>query len=160
VRLRLMRRRFFNLAAAVSLVLCAATVGLWIRGVSRVDVIRKNGTYGQCILAVGRGEIVVFRVPHGPEGYDGWSYDTYDGNWLGNDVHSLWFSSEDRSMTVPMWFVAVSSALPALAWTVRRSTRRRSGSRCRHCGYDLRATPERCPECGTVADPAAAPTAV
>jgi len=27
-------------------------------------------------------------------------------------------------------------------------TQRRARHQCLHCGYDVRATPERCPECG------------
>lgn len=58
----------------------------------------------------------------------------------------------------PHWFVvALCGVLPAV-WLVRFRRRRewlRRG-RCRRCGYDLRATPDRCPECGLVpAAPAA-----
>ena len=55
---------------------------------------------------------------------------------------------------VPDWFVAaLLSVLPARA---RRRWQRRvhPPGHCRRCGYDLRATPGRCPECGAAAEPA------
>ena len=61
---------------------------------------------------------------------------------------------------VPYWaLMAFCGLLPAarLAGAVRRR-RRGSRGRCVRCAYDLRGTPDRCPECGgTVAAHRAAP---
>ncbi|MDQ3623823.1 MAG: hypothetical protein M3463_15255 [Verrucomicrobiota bacterium] len=57
---------------------------------------------------------------------------------------------------VPFWALPLATAvLPAL-WLKRRwrQHRRAKGGMCLACGYDLRHTPDRCPECG--ATPAAA----
>jgi hypothetical protein len=61
---------------------------------------------------------------------------------------SLW------NLAVPYWFIASAAAvLPALWALRRRRLRRRCASGlCRRCGYDLRGSAERCPECGAPAD--------
>jgi len=55
------------------------------------------------------------------------------------------------------WPFMLSAILPAL-WVVmfRRRHRFRAGL-CRVCGYDLRASPGRCPECGTLTESANPP---
>jgi hypothetical protein len=53
---------------------------------------------------------------------------------------------------VPFWALCVPPAIAA-GWGVGRLYLRRNRQglgRCRQCGYDLRATPDRCPECGHV----------
>jgi hypothetical protein len=76
--------------------------------------------------------------------------------------------SEMRIVAVPYWFLlALATPLPA-RWFLRglRSRRRRrlaAAGRCTACGYDLRGTPDRCPECGATPAPqarAAAPSPV
>ena len=54
-----------------------------------------------------------------------------------------------QHVEVYYWFMASATALAPL-W-VWRSRRRFAQGRCRTCGYDMRATPDRCPECGTSA---------
>jgi hypothetical protein len=52
----------------------------------------------------------------------------------------------------PRWFpLVVTAILPTLAiaaFAVRRRRFRRRPGYCVSCGYDLRASPDRCPECG------------
>lgn len=55
---------------------------------------------------------------------------------------------------VPHWFVALVFAVaPALwgrrAWLTRRAGKRLRARLCVACGYDIRESGERCPECGT-----------
>jgi hypothetical protein len=55
-------------------------------------------------------------------------------------------------VVVPYWLLAlVFAILPVRRlWTRarRRAALRRGLNQCVRCGYDLRATPDRCPECG------------
>ena len=60
------------------------------------------------------------------------------------------FMTNHRLIVIPYWSPALLfSILPTLwIWRSIKSGHRRKLGHCPECNYDLRATPERCPECG------------
>ena len=75
---------------------------------------------------------------------------TYLGfSWEGNTSQA--FLGPSYALRVPYWFfLLVASILPLLAFRHHRRQRRRlKKGLCLVCGYDLRSSPDRCPECGT-----------
>ena len=175
-----MKRRVFNFAAGVSLVLCLATGALWVRGCRHVDHVTwwrstsVPGQQGWLFAVAGHGGVGVGRyvysapavveklewnVNRTTEGYAGGGWTNRSLlNRLGFYAIPLPLKGTDRldAMAAPVWFILLLTAvLPGwrlLIW--QRDGARRKDHLCAACGYDLRATPDRCPECGTVPEQA------
>jgi hypothetical protein len=56
----------------------------------------------------------------------------------------------DRGILIPCWFLTLVSTIAPTFWYRQFRNRRLPAGFCKICGYDLRATPDRCPECGTL----------
>ncbi|HEX4793012.1 MAG TPA: hypothetical protein VH370_04425, partial [Humisphaera sp.] len=67
--------------------------------------------------------------------------------------HWRWTPVRQRLIIgVPFWFaVILFGVLPAIRVRQWRAARKQTNRLCSTCGYDLRASPNKCPECGTVA---------
>jgi hypothetical protein len=63
-----------------------------------------------------------------------------------------------RDVAISHWLPALLSSLLPARWLARRLLRRRRARAglCPRCGYDLRETRDRCPECGSIQAPKAA----
>lgn len=105
------------------------------------------------------------------QGWRGFSYDAGPVNNFrpaSNGRATPRYMGFSHQVTAPHWALLLAMLTPVALWLGSTLRRRRSRPemQCRKCGYDLRATPDRCPECGkavpkagTPAEASLAPTA-
>ena len=157
-------RHFFTLCSATSLLLCVAVCVMWVRSLWVTDSYIRGGIWEPDTwnLVNTRGEIGV-NFARGLS----WAENRASPNTRSDYVLFATGDIGPRSPTLPQegifirtrwvstrhWVLALTFATFAAPWVVgalrRRRTRSRiAANRCVACGYDLRASPGRCPECG------------
>jgi hypothetical protein len=151
------RRRLLNLLTALSLLLCLAVCVLWVRSYFIEDNIF-HGTWerGDNIITT-KGRIVVellstghpvlrwrhWTAPPGSSPRTATEAGVAPTWWLPGVE---WAADVNRFSLSLAWPAALALVLPCVRALSRRTS---TVNHCINCGYDLRATLDRCPECGT-----------
>jgi hypothetical protein len=141
---------------------------------SRLDLLsRTNGNTKVEVISSGGSVAVAHVVDHISQiRYDEWVYESFSTDhaadkvalegdrWLGFGGFKRTYLRTNQSVVsewsvlLPHWFLMIVAVLPGVLALRRRGIRerRRTDRLCTHCGYDLRASPGRCPECGETAE--------
>jgi len=175
-----MKRSLFNLATIISLILCIATMGFWIRSYWVEDMWWI--THNESSIGPGRGRTLVSGSTYGalaiawarPRPLDGrkpgffFSHTTYSDPGYPHINHMIARGWElcgflysggvttgafDGLVVVPAALPVIIFGLLPMFWLLhlrkkRQINSRRKNALCTRCGYDIRATPARCSECG------------
>lgn len=162
-------RILVNVGTLASFVVCAAAVVFWGRGCwfydryaahvherTQVAVYSLEGAFGVTVSTTEPGG----RLQSAEDGV--YSFRLRDDDWPGGwplgrfyRHSSSWGNGSDPGLNsddfeAPSWLCVGLSGAPAVVWWARRRRRVRRSREgcCVGCGYDLRATLGRCPECG------------
>ena len=162
-----MARRLFTLLSALSLLLSLAAVALWVRSYWLFDDLSYTTERGSVSLANPRGGLLLYSDAMNAQATRrriGFSHSRTRALDLARAFGSphrkwgpvrAWSPPPHRIVVVQWWLPATLLAVaPGVSLASRlRLRRRRLLGLCSFCGYDLRASPGRCPECGSHQQP-------
>jgi hypothetical protein len=151
-----MHRRLLRLVGTVWLATNLAVCVLWLLSYRTPEpttrVISADGT-----VEYGSRQGYVYLIVDGPlpQGAGGMIIPVQSRPFPGVEREVLLTPYSGAATRVRWWLVALCTFVPGAVllrpvithWRARRWERR---GRCSACGYDLRASPGRCPECGTI----------
>lgn len=163
--MRHLRRIMINATTVGSLLMLMAVAWLWFdtrlnaRG---IEGLTSTGRWWLVSCHDGKAELLIVDQVERPLGGRDILYRRVE--WLGIEfVHryaaDINDGTDNRGWRISLWYPALLfGILPGLrlgTWLIsairrRRSRRAKCEGECLICGYDLRGTPERCPECGTI----------
>ena len=149
-------------ACIVGLLLAAALLPFWYRSHQGPEFVKyASPNHWFISLTSGHGTVDLLYIadwPGEPELLTGRRdpsvmYATrYEKRFLGFATAAQ--TNGGRYVVIPYWFLVTCcigmAVISARSWHRRRNILLEG--RCKRCGYDLRATPARCPECGTAAE--------
>jgi hypothetical protein len=167
-----MKRRIPNILAAVSLVLALAVAGLWVRsywfsnGFLYKNVHQDGPDTWRLesrIRGLSEGVLFILRDWGSTSDFklvvkdaDRWTWDNHKrlsgvGIRPGSKLGFRFINAPTTSrIEIPVYAIFLATLIMPAVWSVRKI---RSVSRnpyaCPSCGYDLRASKDECPECGT-----------
>jgi len=158
-----MRRRLLKLCGYVSLLACLAILVLWIRSYLP-EYLGMRASQGKLILIfahsqwsdnfdIGRNVPDAQSMIATARSVSGGDFRITDWRVMGFEIivaHTSWGFTV---LVIPFWFMFLPLAAASIAaFSIhQRQERRVRLNCCLKCGYDLRATPEKCPECGAIA---------
>jgi len=150
--MELVHRRLLRWRTSLAIILCLATTAAWPYSYWRAD------GFGLCtgprhyyFIATNAGALTVgMRDSYGEQRGVTWYHNPTENDRGIYSLLGFQFILLPRGMVlgIPIWLCAFLFAYLALR-CFRRLPIPIPGY-CPNCGYDLRATPARCPECGTI----------